>query len=156
DEEHLDQLAGRPHSGLKQLQWDIEHIFVAEVPNQFADIEEELRREPADAIVSDNASIVGSVVSEKLGMAFVVFGVSIMAFSSRDTAPFGLALMPSSSLLGRLRNKLLYGLNDRVIFRKAVQRYARIRRDLALPAVGETPFDFPKHAALYLQGSGPS
>jgi len=157
DEEHVDQLEGRPAAGgLKQLQWDLEHLFVAQLPNQFADIEEELRREPADAILSDNASIVCTLVSEKLGIPFMVFGITIMSFSSRDTAPFGLAMMPSSSPLGRLRNRILYWLNDRVIFRKAVQRYARIRRELQLPPLKESPFDFSKRAALYLQGSGPS
>lgn len=156
DDKKLDLLPGRPRSGLKQLQWDVEHIFIADVPNQFADIEEELRREPADAIVSDSASIVCSVVGEKLGIPFVVFGITVMSFSSRDTAPFGLAFMPSSTVGGRLRNKLLYWVNDQVIFRKAVHRYGRIRLDLGLQPLTETPFDFPKHAALYLQGSAAS
>lgn len=156
DEEHLDALPGRPDAGLKQLQWDVDNVFVGMVADQFRDIAEEFARERADVIVGDNASIVTSVAGEKLGIPFVIFGVTVMSTTSRDLAPFGLALMPSSSAVGRLRNKLLYWLNDRVVFRAAAQRYARIRRDLQLPPLNETAFDFAKHAALFLHGTSPS
>ncbi len=147
---------GRPGGGLKQLQWDIEKIFVGLVPAQFADIEEELRREPADVIVGDNASIVSQIVSDKFSIPLVVYGAVVMTSSSRDTAPFGLALMPSSSTVGRVRNRLLYWLNDHVVFGKALALYGRIRRDLGLPRYPRSPFDFTKDASLYLQGSVPS
>ena len=35
--------------------------------------------------------------------------MSVMTMSSRDTAPFGLALPPSSTPLGRLRNRASTG-----------------------------------------------
>jgi len=153
DEANLDALAGRPKGGLKQLQWDIDHIFVAPIAAQFEDIAEELGREPADVIVGDTASLVSSLVNEKLGIPFVSFGVTVMTFSSRDTAPFGTALMPSSSPIGRLRNRVLSALHDPVIFRAALRRYRRIRRHLGLPPLRGSAFDFPMRAALYLQGS---
>jgi MGT family glycosyltransferase len=156
DETRFDQFEGRPKSGIRQLQWDVEHIFIGIVPGQVADLEEELRREPADVIVADNASLVAAVVSERLGIPFVCFGVTAMGLSSRDTAPFGMALMPSYTPLGRLRNRLLHRLSDGVIFRGARTAYNRIRAELALPPYTRGTFDFPKDAALYLQGSAAS
>jgi MGT family glycosyltransferase len=156
DESTFGALPDRPKGGLKQLQWDIENVFVGVLPEQFADIAGELHREPADMIVGDTASLVSFLVSEKLGIPFVTFGVTVITFSSRDTAPFGTALMPSSSPIGRLRNRLLHAINDRVIFRAALRRYRRIRRDLGLPRLRGSAFDFPKHAALFLQGTAPS
>jgi MGT family glycosyltransferase len=153
DEERMEMFTDRPKSGIKQLQWDIEHIFVGMVPGQYDDIAAELAREPADIIVGDNASVVGPLVAEKLGIPFVAFGISILATSSRDTAPFGLGLMPSASRLGRLRNRALYWLNDNVIFGKAQRRYDQVRRALGLPSVKSSAFDAVKNAALYLQGS---
>jgi UDP:flavonoid glycosyltransferase YjiC (YdhE family) len=156
DETRFDRFDGRPEGGIRQLQWDVENIFIGIVPGQYADLEEELRREPADVIVGDNASIVCSVVSEKLGIPFVCFGVTAMGLSSRDTAPFGMALLPSYTPLGRLRNRLLHRLSDGVIFRGARAAYNRIRAELGLPPYTRGTFDFPKDAALYLQGSAAS
>lgn len=153
DETRFDMFPERPKSGLKQLQWDIDQIFVGLVSGQFADLEAELRREPADAIIGDNASLVASLIGEKFGIPFVAYGISVLTSSSRDTAPFGLGLMPSSSPLGRLRNRALYWLNDNVIFRAAAKRHERIRRELGLPPPSRPTFDFVKDAALYLQGS---
>lgn len=109
DESALDQLPGRPKGGLRQLQWDIKNIFVGNVGRQFADIEEERRRQPADLIVADSGSVVSAVASEKLKVPFVVFGVTVITFSGRDVAPFGLALMPSALPLGRLRTNFCTG-----------------------------------------------
>ncbi len=156
DETRMDMFPDRPKAGIAQLQWDIEQIFVGLVPGQFDDLAAELNREPADAIVGDNASVVGPLISERFGIPFVAFGISILATSSRDTAPFGLGLMPSASALGRLRNRALQWLNDKVIFRRANQRYARVRRSLGLDSIAGSPFDVVKGASLYLQGSVPA
>ena len=157
DERRLPELfPERPESGLKQLQFDLAEIFVGLLPALYADLEEELLREPADLIVGDNAALVTQLVSEKLDIPFVSYGAVVMTSSSRDTAPFGLALLPSPTSLGRLRNRFLYWINDRVVFGKAFARYRGIRRDLGLPRYPRSPFDFTKDAALYLQGTVPS
>jgi len=153
DETRLDQLyPERPKSGLAQLQWDIKHIFVDSLRGQFADVVDELDREPADVIVGDNASVVAGAVHERFGLPWAVYGVTVPAFSSRDTAPFGLALMPSSSPLGRVRNRLLTWLNDRVIFRDAMKHNNFVRRNLGLPRYTRSIFDFVRGADLILQG----
>ena len=156
DETHFDMLPDRPRAGLKQLQWDIENIFVGMVPGQFTDLESELRHEPADAIVGDNASIVGALIGERYNLSFIAFGISVLTTSSRDAAPFGLGLMPSSSPLGRLRNRALNWINDNVIFRAAAEKNEEVRRELGFGPPKYATFDFAKDAALYLQSSVPS
>ena len=156
DETRVDEMYERPKSGLRQLQWDLENLFVGTTPAQMADLEPELKRMPADLIVGDNASIVCGLLSEKFNIPYAVFGISILATSSIDTAPLGLALMPSSTKLGRLRNRFLYWLNDNVIFRGATKRYDAVRRSLGLPPREGSAFDIVKKASLYLQGSVPS
>jgi MGT family glycosyltransferase len=146
DETRMDEMQGRPESGLAQLQWDIENIFVGMLPAQFADLEPELKRESADVIVGDNGSLICDMLAERFDIPYVTFGVTVMPLPSRDTAPFGFGLMPSSSFLGRLRNRVLYWLHDHVIFRDALRRRAGIREELGLSPK-------PKEAALYLQGS---
>jgi MGT family glycosyltransferase len=156
DETRLDMFPERPKAGIRQLQWDIENLFVGLVPGQFADLEAELRREPADAVVGDNTSLVAAMLAERFEIPYIAFGISVLTSSSRDTAPFGLGLMPSSSPLGRLRNRALYWLNDNVIFAGAAEKNEEVRRELGFAPATHATFDFAKDAALYLQSSVPS
>lgn len=126
------------------------------VPGALLDLEQELAKEPADVLVSDNAFAAAGLVRERKGIPWAVYGISPLSIPSRDTAPFGLALKPSSTPLGRLRNKALYWLVDNVIFRGGRDRYRAIRRELGMPEDGTELFGFTRRSDLYLQGSVPS
>jgi len=157
DEEWLpEQYPGRPAGGIAQLQFDIEHVFVNIIPGALLDLEHELAKEPADVIVSDNAFAPAGLIRERKGTPWAVYGINPLSMLSRDTAPFGLALMPSSSPLGRVRNKALHWLMDSIVFRKARGRYHEIRRELGMPHAGTSIFGFTQKSDLYLQGSVPS
>ncbi len=156
DEEHLDVFTDRPAEGIAQLRYDVKNIFVEFVRGALRDLETELRREPADVIVGDNAAAVTEAVHQKLGIAWAVYGVGVLGMSSRDTAPFGLALPPSSTRLGRLRNRFLNWVVDRVVFREANNHNEKMRHELGLPPLGSGLFDFSNKADLYLQASTPS
>lgn len=157
DEEWLaEQFPGRPEGGIRQLQFDLENIFVNLIPGALLDLEHELAKEPADVIVSDNAFAAAGFVQERRGTAWAVYGINPLSIPSRDTAPFGLALMPSSTYFGRLRNRALTWLVDNVIFRGASNRYREIRRELRMPADDSGIFNFARRSDLYLQGSVPS
>jgi MGT family glycosyltransferase len=157
DEATLDSMfAGRPKEGIRQLQYDIRNIFIAAIPGMLRDLEAELRREPADCIAGDNAAAVVEAVHMKLGIKWAVWGMTVLSLPSRDTAPFGLALLPGTSAAARIRNKLLYRLVDRVIFRSANEYNERLRHRLGLPPLGRSIFDFSRTADLYLQSGVPS
>jgi MGT family glycosyltransferase len=157
DEENLDAMwPERAAEGIDQLRHDLKNIFIEFIRGALADLETELRRQPADVIVGDNASAVVEAVHQKLGIPWALYGMSVMTTSSRDTAPFGLALPPSSTKLGRLRNRALHWLVNRVIFREAHDYNARLRRELGLPPLRRSIFDFAKDAHLYLQSGVPS
>jgi len=156
DEENFDRWPDRPAEGIAQLRYDLKNLFIEFVRGALTDLEAELRREPADVIVADNASAVVEAVHQKLSIPWAVYGMSVLSASSRDTAPFGLALQPSSTPLGRLRNKALHWLVEKVIFREAHAYNAQLRRDLGLPPLRRSIFDFAKDADLYLQTGVPS
>jgi hypothetical protein len=138
------------------MKWDIKNIFVDIIRGQFRDLEAELNREAADVIVGDNAAIVCQGIHERFGIPWAVYGISALTLSSRDTAPFGLAMMPSSSILGRIRNKALHWFNDTVIFGGAKKHNNVVRRELGLKPYDGEVFDFPTQADVYLQGTVPS
>ena len=158
DEECLSEMfPGRPAEGIQQMQHDVEKVFIDFIPNALRDLEAELRREPADVIVGDNAAAVVEAVNKRLGIPWAVYGMSVLMMTSRDIAPFGLALPPSSTPLGRLRNRALSWFVDRVIFRKANDHNAAMRRSVGLPPYPHRSlFDFGIDADLYLQSSVPA
>jgi MGT family glycosyltransferase len=131
-------------------------VFIEFIRGALQDLEAELRREPADVIVGDNAAAFVEAVHQRFGIPWALYGMSVLTLSSRDVAPFGLALQPSSTPLGRLRNKLLYWLVDNVIFRDATRHNAQLRRDLGLPPLGRSIFNFGSKADVYLQSGVPS
>ncbi|HEX8255904.1 MAG TPA: glycosyltransferase [Thermoanaerobaculia bacterium] len=157
DEERLDLFPERPvKGGIAQLRHDIKNLFIEFIRGALQDLESELRREPADVVVGDNTAAVVEAVHQKLGIPWAVYGITVLGTSSRDTAPFGLALPPSSTPLGRVRNRILNWLVDRVIFREANNYNEALRRELGLPPLGVGLFDFGTKAHLYLQASVPS
>ena len=155
DEERLeDMFLERPtKGGIAQIRWDLKNIFIDFLPGALRDLCAELEREPADVIVGDNTSAAPEAVHARYDIAWAVYGISVLTMSSRDTAPFGLALPPSTSPLGRLRNRILNKVVDRVIYGAANQHNARLRRRLNLPPLGKSIMDFTRDANLYLQGS---
>jgi MGT family glycosyltransferase len=157
DEEQFDQLwPNRPAEGIAQLRHDIRNFFVEFIRGALRDVLDELQREPADVLVADNGSAVVEAVHQKLGIPWAVYGMSVMTMSSRDVAPFGLNLPPSTTPAGRLRNRALYWLVEHVIFREAHAHNRKLRRDLGLPPLRRSTFDFAKDADLYLQSGVPS
>jgi MGT family glycosyltransferase len=131
-------------------------LFLGIVPAALQDLEAELSRESADVLVGDSASVMTALLHERTGVPVAVFGITVLAMPSRDTAPFGLALMPSASRIGRMRNVALNWLVDHVVFRKVNRRFHQLRRELGLPPFPGSLFELPRISALFLQGSAAS
>ena len=156
DESNLEMFPDRPSSGIAQIRFDIEHLFVAIVPGTVIDLDAELEREPADLVVGDSISVFAAVFAERADLPLAVYGSSALAMPSVDTAPFGLGILPSSSSLGHLRNRVLYWLVDNVIFRNANQRFHAVRRHLKLPRFKGSLFEYAGISDLYMQAGAPS
>lgn len=143
--------------GFAQMKLGMELLFVDPIPNQVADLHSLRAEHGFDVMVHDVCFTGMPLYAERYGVPYVTYGISALAFPSRDTAPFGLALPPSASTLGRLRNRALYALTDRVIFRRHNARYRAMRRELGLHAdIRETFLGAPIRAQAYLQTSVPS
>lgn len=143
-------------SDFAKLKFDLTRVFIDSAPGQVADLEAELRDFPADVLVCDTGFVGASLLQERHGLPWATFGITAMTVASRDTAPFGLGLKPSSSPLGRLRNRALaWGVNN-VVFRDVNAHLQRMRAGLGLPATRKPIFDVPVSPFLYLQGAVPS
>jgi len=122
------------YRGLAQAQYDIQTIFVKPIPDQYRAVREAIEAERPDAILVDGAF--GGVGPLLFGEAprppILALGVTPLTQSSRDVAPAGTALPPSSTPLGRLRNRLLGLLARRVLFRRTQRLGERIFAELGV------------------------
>lgn len=143
DDVHVPRPDRPRRSVVGKLRWDLVNVFLRPVPEFVADLEEIVAESRPDVLVSDSAFLPLPYAAERTGLPSVVFSQSPMMQSSVDTAPFGLGLRPSSTPLGRTRNRILNWAVGSVIFRET-QEYARAQRArLGLPALDGFFMDWP-------------
>lgn len=120
-------------TGVAAVRWALSHVFFKPVPDQVADLRRLVAERTPDVVVSDSAFIGGGVLHELTGLPWATVGVVPLGLRSRDTAPFGPGLPPSSTPLGRLRNHLLNQVFERIVLRQVRAEYQDIRAALGLP-----------------------
>ena len=156
-DEVFPQLAA--HSGLKGFIEAWKAIFMDPAPGQLEDLLELLAAFRADLIVADETCFGAGLAREKTGLPLAVVATSIYFYSSRDTAPIGLALPPDGSPPGRLRNAFLRALTNRVLLRDLRVHGDKIRAAVDLPKLHMEVLNSIHLTAppeLYLMGTVPS
>jgi MGT family glycosyltransferase len=119
----LDTDSGREETrGIKRLNFDVVRLFVAPMPHQAKALAEALAQRRFDAIIADYGFF--GVLPFTLGdrsarPPVLLYSTTPLMLSSRDTAAAGLGLPPSTSTLGRLRNRTLNLLSHRVLLRQS-------------------------------------
>ena len=150
------QAAADRGSGLSGLRATLRDVFVKPIPAFLEDLRELLDSFEPDVVLADFTFMAGMLLAEQRGLPRVVFSTGNLTVPSIDTAPHGTALMPTSSPLGRLRNRLLYRLVGLLVLGESQKLGAGLRRELSLP---QLPGLFTAWPALiantYIQSSVP-
>ncbi len=124
--------------GLARLRFDMAEVFIKALPHQYRALREELDRTPTDAVLAESG-FTGAVVPllrTEPRPPILFSGIIPLAFSSRDTAPFGPGLPPLPTTAGVLRNVLLNTLIQKVVFRpthRAANRQMKATAGVPLP-----------------------
>ncbi|BBZ21503.1 nucleotide disphospho-sugar-binding domain-containing protein [Mycolicibacterium gadium] len=118
-------------SGIKRINFDIQRIFVQPMPLLTRALSDAMARTRFDAILADSAFF--GILPFLLGDAsarppVLSYSTTPLMLSSRDTAPGGLGMTPSSTMLGRLRNRALTVLSHKVLLREC-QNAANLQLD---------------------------
>jgi MGT family glycosyltransferase len=127
------------YRGIGKLQYDVQTIFIKPVPEQTRAVERAIAELEPDAILVDAAfaGIIPLLLDDPASRPPVLAaGVVPLSQSSTDVAPYGLGLRPNASFAGRLRNRALNILVQRVVFRET-QRLA----NLTMLELGRTALD---------------
>lgn len=122
---------------LAQIKFDFKHLFADQVEGQLADLREIDRELDADVIVCDPAMAAVKIMSDQGGPPYAVLNISVLGVPSRDVPPFGLGMLPSYTTLGRIRNKALYWIAEKVVFRDVQKHFDAITDRIGFP---RTPF----------------
>ena len=123
DSTRLDlDLPGRAEtSGIKRVNFDIQRIFLQPMPLLTRALSELMTQTRFDAILTDSAyfGILPFLLGDPAARPPVLsYSTMPLMLSSCDTAPFGLGMAPSSTTFGRLRNRALMTLSQKVLLRE--------------------------------------
>lgn len=121
-------------ANLEQIKFDFVNLFMKQIGPQHQDLASFQATFGADVTVGDPSVEATFALHRRGGPPNAVYNITCLGIKGRDVAPFGLGLLPDSSPLGRLRNRLLGELASRVIFHAASNEYAAQLRSLDLPA----------------------
>ena len=150
DDARIDEWAAEHHApapGVRRLRFDALQHFVLTVPGFVADLDAIVARERPDVIVSDNAFIAGPAAGTRHGIPAVMFSVSPLPVTSRDTMPFGMGLLPPKGPAGRLVARGLRLLIEKVVFRSVQKAAHEIVDELGLPRQRGFFFDWSQTLA---------
>lgn len=143
--------------GIRGVKDDIRRIFVGPIPGQFADLQRIRRNFQAEAIVVDSMFL--GALPLALGPrgdrpAIACIGVMPFASTSRDTAPFGVAMQPGAGPLHRLRNATMNWATEHVALRDIQQLAQRCLAETGSPKFSGYFIDLPpKVVDVYLQAT---
>jgi UDP:flavonoid glycosyltransferase YjiC (YdhE family) len=143
--------------GIAALRYDILNVFIAPGRHQYRALRQLLAEEPADAVLSDFAfvGILPAQLSSEPRTPWISLGVLPLTLSSVDTAPYGPGLAPASSALGRLRNRALNALVQRVVLRPISKAADQMLADLGLGPLRMFPLDSYRLADRIVQFTVP-
>lgn len=144
--------------GTKAIAHDIEHVFVQPGLAQHDIVMATHAAEPADVLLTDPAFVGGAFLLGhplRRRPPIVVGGICPLTIASRDTAPFGMGLLPLRGPLGRLRNAMLAAVAARTVFPPAERVAARIFDRLHGRAIPFAVLDWPRHAEAIVQFTVP-
>lgn len=132
------------YRGIAKLQYDIQTIFIKTVPDQTRAVEAAIAELAPDAILVD-AAFAGAIPILLDGPAsrpaVLAAGVIPLSQSSVDAAPYGLGLAPKPGALGRLRNRVLNLLVQKVLFRQTQRLANETMVALGRPKLGRFILD---------------
>ena len=137
--------------GLAQLKFGLKHFFIDSAVVQLKDCTKILQEFPADVFLCDLCFLGASWVHQQGGPPWAVVGISVLPFSSRDTAPFGLGIQPDVSSFGNLRNICLNWIFKRILFADVISYLDRVRESIKLKPEGKNFGDASSSPFLYLQ-----
>ena len=145
-------------TGVAGARWDLRNIFLEPAPAQLRAIDAQLRRQPADVVLTESMFFGALLLLCRPADArppVVNLGIVPLGLRSRDTAPFALGIPPMRGAVGRLRNRVLGWSTDRFVFADLQRDAERMAREVVGMPLPEALMNYPAMADAVVQFSVP-
>ena len=94
-------------------------------------------------------------VTEKMNIPVLGIGIFPLMETSKDLAPAGLAMTPSTSFFGKKKQDILRFVADKVLFRKANKYMAKLFGQYGIKVEGNVFHVVARKSTLLLQSGSP-
>jgi MGT family glycosyltransferase len=131
-------------SGALQVAFGLKYLFADALPHQYAGLRDILADFPADAVIVDTmfcGAFPLLLGRRETRPPVVSLGVSALALSSVDTAPFGMGLPPPGTQEERIRSAALNRQFQEVIFAETQRYFNAVLAKVGVPALPAFLFD---------------
>lgn len=139
---------------LGRLKFDIIHAFILRGPEYYADIIDVYQEFRFDLLVADCAFTGIAFVKELMDKPVISIGVLPLNENSKDLPPAGLGMEPSYSFFGKIKQALLRGVTNRLLFRGPNKVMHRLLDKYKIYHGGKSVFDLQVAKADLLLQSG--
>ena len=154
--DHVFPERARKKSQLAKLNFDLVNAFILRAPEYYADLKDIYREFPFDLFIADCTFTGIPFVREKMKIPTIAIGVLPLIETSKDLAPSGLGIAPSSTAVGRVKQAILRWLADEVLFRSPNRLMRTILDKFKIRHNNENVFDLVvKKSTLFLQSGTP-
>lgn len=144
-------------TGPAGIRYDMKAIFLAPAPAQLAAMEAAIERHAIDVVLAESLFLGAALLTGRprhSRPAVLTLGIVPLGLKSRDTAPFGLGVLPRPGALGRVRNALLTVAAEKGVF-APVQREAERVAAVSGVALGGFLLDWPSRSDGVVQFTVP-
>ena len=143
-------------SAIKKLNYDIIHFFIRRGPEYYADMVNIYRSFPFDLVIAYCAFTGIPFVSDKMNIPVVSIGVFPLTESSKDLAPSGLAITPSYSFAGKIKQRVMHWVANKFLFKVSNEEMKRVMGEYGIDCNNVFLFDLMiRKSDLLLQSGTP-
>lgn len=141
---------------ISKLKFDIVHAFILRGPEYYTDIQEIYAEFPFDIMIADIAFTGIPFVKDLMQIPVVSIGIFPLSETSKDLAPSGLAMEPSYTYAGKIKQWMLRTVAARFIFGQPNKVMKAMLNQYNIPHNNESVFDvMVKKSTLVLQSGTP-
>jgi MGT family glycosyltransferase len=127
----------------------IETMLIGPAERYAGDVAAAITVRPPAAVICSMFCLGGMVAAESAGVPFVVLFPNVYPLPARDMTPFGLGLRPARGHLGRMRDRVLNGLIERLWDRAGLAGLNALRAKYGLVSLAHV-FDQVRRAQRQL------
>lgn len=140
---------------IKKVNFDIQHVFVKQGPLYYQDILNIENEFDFDLLVADTVFAGVPYVKELMAKPVFTIGVLPLGETSKDLAPSGLGLTPSTSFFGRLKQDILHFVAHNILFSASNKLSLKTLREFGIQSKNFVFDEIIRRSTLVLQSGTP-